>query len=109
MPLLLGALVAWSGYQLVVYGYQQIRGGNIGFTDLAWPGRSVALNPDQAAGAIASAQASGVGGALGFVNPTTGAETGGVSPGAGTGPGGVGYGTGNGATPSSGLGSQMLS
>jgi hypothetical protein len=58
MVTLLGALVVWSGYTLFAYGYSQIRGCNIGLRDLAWPGRTIACNPDSGGtGASAAAAA----------------------------------------------------
>ena len=29
----------FAGYQLLVYGWSQIQGGNAGFFDILWPGR----------------------------------------------------------------------
>ncbi len=40
-----GGLI-FIGYQLMVYGWSQIHGGNAGFFDLLWPGRYTGLHPD---------------------------------------------------------------
>jgi len=40
-----GGLI-FLGYQLLVYGYSQVRGDNAGFFDLLWPGRYNGPNPD---------------------------------------------------------------
>ena len=33
-----GGLI-FAGYQLLVYGWSQVNGGNAGFFDILWPGR----------------------------------------------------------------------
>jgi hypothetical protein len=40
-----GVLI-FAGYQLLVYGLDQVRGGNNGFVDLLWPGRFKNVMPD---------------------------------------------------------------
>jgi hypothetical protein len=40
-----GALV-FAGYQLICYGWDQVRGGNNGFFDILWPGRFKNATPD---------------------------------------------------------------
>ena len=45
-----GALV-FGGYQLLVYGWSQVRGSNAGFFDVLWPGRFKGALPDAAAAA----------------------------------------------------------
>ena len=35
-----------AGYQLVTYGWSQIRGENAGFFDILWPGRYKGNRPD---------------------------------------------------------------
>ena len=42
-----GALV-FGGYQLLVYGWSQVRGSNAGFFDILWPGRFKGALPDGA-------------------------------------------------------------
>lgn len=46
MGTLVGSVIGWFGYLLTVYGYSQVRGCNTGLRDLAWPGRTIACNPD---------------------------------------------------------------
>ena len=40
-----GGLI-FLGYQLLTYGWSQVRGDNAGFFDLLWPGRYKGPNPD---------------------------------------------------------------
>ena len=35
-----------AGYQLVSYGWSQVRGNNAGFFDILWPGRYTGNTPD---------------------------------------------------------------
>ena len=35
-----------AGYQLVTYGWSQVRGANAGFFDILWPGRYTGNTPD---------------------------------------------------------------
>jgi hypothetical protein len=37
------------GYQLMVYGFSQVRGQNAGFFDILWPGRYKGNTPDKSA------------------------------------------------------------
>lgn len=39
-----GVLVAWAGYVLIYFGIDQMKGGNNGILDLAFPGRSSKLD-----------------------------------------------------------------
>ena len=45
-----GALI-FAGYQLMVYGWSQVRGSNAGFFDLLWPGRYNGSKPDSSGSA----------------------------------------------------------
>ena len=38
--------VLFIGYQLIVYGWSQVRGANAGFFDILWPGRYSGPHPD---------------------------------------------------------------
>lgn len=40
-----GALM-FIGYQLVAYGWSQLKGGNAGFFDILWPGKYKGMNAD---------------------------------------------------------------
>lgn len=40
-----GALI-FIGYQLVAYGWSQVKGSNAGFFDILWPGRFKGAMPD---------------------------------------------------------------
>ncbi len=74
--LLVSGGLTFAGYQLLVYGWSQLRGSNAGFFDILWPGRFKGAFPDAASS-----------------SPSTST---GATPGGGLAPGG---------TPGSGLGS----
>ena len=42
-----GGLI-FLGYQLLTYGWSQVRGANAGFFDILWPGRYKVVAPDAA-------------------------------------------------------------
>lgn len=104
MVTLIGSAIGWGGYLLIAYGWSQVRGCNIGLRDLAWPGRTIACNPDTPRGAQTSGPGSNTipppaknKNALppANKNPAKGGK--GVAPGSATGnpnsvpPGGIGY------------------
>jgi hypothetical protein len=51
-----GALV-FGGYQLLAYGWSQIRGSNVGFFALLWPGALKSVPPADGAGSEPSGTA----------------------------------------------------
>lgn len=48
MPLLSFA-IAWVGYSLLTWGVATVRGCNVNFTQVAWPGKFTGCSPDGAA------------------------------------------------------------
>lgn len=38
--------IAWFGYTLLAYGVATVRGCNVTFTSIAWPGKWTGCNPD---------------------------------------------------------------
>jgi len=76
-----GALV-FAGYQLLAYGWSQIRGSNAGFFEILWPGRfaPVASDGPAAAAPPGTSGAAALGSGTGSVSKTfpggsTGATT----------------------------------
>jgi hypothetical protein len=59
-----GVLI-FAGYQLVVYGLDQVRGGNNGFVDLLWPGRFKTVLPDGIVNTPGGLNDLGAGGTIG--------------------------------------------
>lgn len=55
----IGFFVLWVGYAVFYYGFDQIRGGNNGFLDLALPGHYKALPTDAQLGGGSSASNQG--------------------------------------------------
>jgi hypothetical protein len=61
-------LLAWLGYSLAYYGFDQITSGNDSFVSLVWPGRYVVVARDPGSGSGGSS-GSGITGTM--VPPST--------------------------------------
>jgi hypothetical protein len=74
----------FMGYQLVCYGWSQVRGQNAGFFDLLWQGRLTGGLPPADAGSSASSSSQPSQGSAGSPGGATGTGTGAI--GSSTGP-----------------------
>jgi hypothetical protein len=72
----ISGLLIFSGYQLMAYGWSQVRGANAGFFDILWPGRYVNVAaPDGGDAGIVETPTglndTAAGGTVGKVTPTS--------------------------------------